>query len=182
MTVLSIDGIGSPSCGRHLPNRHGTHGKTDSTAWQGSSSVKEKLAHGMLPESALPAQLGPDVWSPRGVKILTKIDHGWRTRGRCGRPCLGFLIHCAWQILLQCQSQMPPSQVARYAHGHDQGMMANMEALFEGLPGDVEQKMLAQRIAIMRMGGLGLRSATRMSPAAYWASLGRCPHDLSTTS
>ena len=48
-------------------------------------------------------QLGPDVWSPRGVKILGTLvgtdassrprsTHGGRTRGRCGRPCLGFLI------------------------------------------------------------------------------------------
>ena len=50
--------------------------------------------------------------------------------------------------------------------------MATMEVLLEGLPGDVEQKTWAQRIATMpmRMGGLGLRSATRMSPAAYCAS------------
>ena len=50
--------------------------------------------------------------------------------------------------------------------------MATMEALPEGLPGDVGLKTWAQRIATMpiRMGGLGLRSATRMSPAAYWAS------------
>ena len=98
-------------------------------------------------------------------------------------------FQCAWQILLQCASPrchhllrtVPPSQVARYAHGHDQGMMATMEALLEGLPGDVEQKTWAQTIATMpmRMGGLGLRSATRMSPAAYWASWANALHMIS---
>ena len=64
---------------------------------------------------------------------------------------------------------------------HDQGMMATMEALLEGMPGDVEQKTWAQRLATMpmRMGGLGLRSATRMSPAAYWASWADALHMIS---
>ena len=146
------------------------------------------------------AQLGPDVWSPRGVKILapvgtddfvqTKIESRLEDE-RSLWEAVSWVpdLQCAWQILLQCASPrchhllrtVPPSQAARYAHGHDQGMMATMEALLEGLPGDVEQKTWAQRIATMpmRMGGLGLRSATRMSPAAYWASWADALHMIS---
>ena len=41
-----------------------------------------------------------------------------------------------------------------------------------GLPGESQAKEDVYRLATltMRMGGLGLRSATRMAPAAYWAS------------
>ena len=194
MTVLSLDGIGayvhvhrsvddvqcwtfrvsrncSPSCGRHIPNRHGTHGKTvkargigfgstkveskvtpscrsssvwrsttlllrcvgtcarenscshtsmtcksfqsqtapahftsccltDCTPWQGIQLQTGKTltwnAAGECPPGM--AQLGTDVWSPRGVIlgtpvgtddfVQTKIE-SWRTRGCCGRSCLG---------------------------------------------------------------------------------------------
>ena len=47
-----------------------------------------------------------------------------------------------------------------------------MVSLLGQLPGDREQKSAAQSIATlpMRLGGLGLPSAARMSPAACWAS------------
>ena len=67
---------------------------------------------------------------------------------------------------------MPPFHVVGYAAGHDEGMRRAMVSLLGQLPGDREQKSAAQSIATlpMRLGGLGLRSAARMSPAAYWAS------------
>ena len=51
-------------------------------------------------------------------------------------------------------------------------MQQVMHGLLEGLPGDQRQQEVARTIASlpMRMGGLGIRSATRMAPAAYWAS------------
>ena len=98
-------------------------------------------------------------------------------------------LQCAWQILLQCAGPrchhllrtLPPSQVERYAQGHDEGMMATMETLLEGLPGFPEQKRWAREIATlpMRMGGLGLRSARRISAAAYWASWADAIHMIS---
>ena len=47
-----------------------------------------------------------------------------------------------------------------------------MEALLQQVPGEVMEQNFAREIATlaMRMGGLGLRSATRCASAAYWAS------------
>ena len=48
------------------------------------------------------------------------------------------------------------------------------EVFVGGLPGEPQRKEDACRLATlpMRMGGLGLRSATLMAPAAYWTSVG----------
>ena len=63
-----------------------------------------------------------------------------------------------------------PSQAAQYAAG-DMGMRRAMETVL-GVPGTVEQRGWAHQLATlpMRLGGLGLRSASRMAPAAFWAS------------
>ena len=51
-------------------------------------------------------------------------------------------------------------------------MQRAMASLLEGIPGDAHQQAVAQDIASlpMRMGGLGIRSASRLAPAAFWAS------------
>ena len=66
----------------------------------------------------------------------------------------------------------PPSLSAEYAHRHDDGMWQAMEALLGGLTGTEEQKSTAWQLTTlpMRMGGLGLRCAGRMAPAACWSS------------
>ena len=94
-------------------------------------------------------------------------------------------LQSAWQILLQCAGPrchhflrtVPPDQSARYAVGHDLGMRRAMESVLGSLPG-TEQKECAHVLATMpmRLGGLGLQSARRMAPAAFWASW--APHDL----
>ena len=50
--------------------------------------------------------------------------------------------------------------------------METMRDLLGGFTGNEQQRFEAQRIAIlpMRLGGLGLRSASRMRHSAYWAS------------
>ena len=89
-------------------------------------------------------------------------------------------LQCAWQVLLQCAGPrchhfirtMPPSKSMEYAQGHDRGMLRSMEAILGSLPGIPSQNETAHTLASlpMRMGGLGLRSAVRMAPAAFWAS------------
>ena len=91
---------------------------------------------------------------------------------------------CAWQILLQCAGPrcyhflrtIPPSQSETYADAHDEGMWRALEAVMGRLPEDNRQKEMARNISglPMRMGGLGLRSARRSAPAAYWASWADC--------
>ena len=89
-------------------------------------------------------------------------------------------VQCAWQNLLQCAGlcchpflrTVPPAQSATYANSHDAGMWTATETVLGRLTRSVEQKDMARCLATlpMRLGGLGLRSATRMAPAAYWAS------------
>ena len=138
------------------------------------------------------AELGPDVWSPQGVKILgTPVGSGdFVERMATERlaeeqklwEALAWIpdLQCAWQVLLQCAGPrchhflrtVPPSQTGTYAVGHDRGMMQAMEKLLGGFTGESDQQVRARQIASlpMRLGGLGMRSAGRMSQAAYWAS------------
>ena len=135
---------------------------------------------------------GPSVWSPAGVKILgspvgtdefcldaarerleeeTKL---WRAI-----PSVPDL-QCAWQLLVQCAGprchhfirNVPPEHSVAYAQGHHRGTREVMGSLLEGLPRNLHQRHEAEQLASlpMRMGGLGLRSACRVAPAAYWAS------------
>ena len=62
--------------------------------------------------------------------------------------------------------------MAGYAQGHDEGSWATARHLFSEVPGSQAEQDRAQQLATlpMRMGGLGLMSASRCSPAAYWAS------------
>ena len=142
--------------------------------------------------------LGPEVWSPEGVKILGtpvgSIDYVQRMMEQRIQEeqklwtAISWVpdLQCAWQILVQCASPrcyhslrtLPPSQSAEYARQHDVGVMTTMESLLNGLTGDTNQNDTAREIASlpMRLGGLGLRSATRSSPGAYWASWGDALH------
>ena len=65
---------------------------------------------------------------------------------------------------------MPPSQSAVYCRAHDDGIWENANALLGDFPGDRELDAQQLSTLPMRMGGLGLRSAERCAPAAYWAS------------
>ena len=95
-------------------------------------------------------------------------------------------LQCSWQILLQCAGPrchhllrtLPPRQSAEYAQCHDDGMMRVMDGLMEGLTGTGEEKTEAHQLASlpMRLGGLGLRSAVRMAPAAFFASWAHALH------
>ena len=85
-------------------------------------------------------------------------------------------LQCAWQILLQSANPranhsmrtLPPTLSAEYCHAHDEGIWSTAKVLLGVIPEDEE----AHRIATlpMRLGGLGLRSAVRCAPAAFWAS------------
>ena len=137
------------------------------------------------------AELGPEVWSSEGLKVLGSpvgtpeyIQEASQERlaveADFWRKIPWVPDLRAWQLLVQCAGPrchhflrtVPPSLAREYAAGHDQGMEQVMTTLLEGLTGDAQQQDVARRLATlpMRMGGLGLRSARRMAPAAYWAS------------
>ena len=89
-------------------------------------------------------------------------------------------LQCAWQLLVQSANRranhslrtMPPSCTAEHARAHDQGMWQTVETLLDQTPGIDAERALARELATlpMRMGGLGLRSATRCAESAFWAS------------
>ena len=85
-------------------------------------------------------------------------------------------LQCAGQILLQCAGPkcphflrtLPPRQSAQYAEGHDRGMRMAMQTVLGSIPRNEAQQEVARQWATLPM--LGLRSASRTAPAAYWAS------------
>ena len=133
--------------------------------------------------------LGPGVWSPDGVKVLgvsigsasfvkSQLDERLLEEQRLweGIPYIRD-AQCAWQVVVQCATPManhvlrtvPPSQVelSEYAEVHDQGVWWAACAAIGGLPLGGEEGAARQVASLpSRLGGLGLRSATRTSPAA----------------
>ena len=93
-------------------------------------------------------------------------------------------LQCAWQILLQSANPranhtmrtMPPSCCAAYCSAHDEGTWNTAKVLL-----DVHPEGETQQLATlpMRMGGLGLRSAMRCTPAAFWALWADALHMIS---
>ena len=60
----------------------------------------------------------------------------------------------------------------RSCEGHDDGIWETVEALLQSVPGGHEKRQFARALTTlpMRMGGSGMRSATRCAAAACWAS------------
>ena len=136
--------------------------------------------------------LGEEVWSPAGVTVLGTpvgtnafVQHHTEERLADEARLWDAIpevpdLQCAWQLLLQCAGPranhllrtLPPSQSAQYARAHDDGMWATAQRLLGEMPGSTAELGMAKDLASlpMRLGGLGLRSAGRTAPAAYWAS------------
>ena len=135
------------------------------------------------------AEIGQEVWQPEGITVLgtpvgsdqhtaTKMDERIAKERRLwdAIPWVPDL-QCAWHILLQSANPranhsmrtLPPTLSAAYCDAHDAGIWATARALLGGIPQEDEEAR--QRATLpMRMGGLGLRSAARCAPAAFWAS------------
>ena len=66
--------------------------------------------------------------------------------------------------------RVPPSLSSKYAEAHDQALWETFCATFSAT--DLAGRALARKIATLpgRKAGLGLRSAKRTAPCAYWAS------------
>ena len=147
---------------------------------------KTRIGNGRDPTSDID-DLGEEVWSPEGLQSeqrrssnLSQTVHSRKneesgTRSRqCpisdahGSCCCGARAHDVTTLL----RTVPPSQPARYAAGHDEGMFQTMMALLGALPGNQEQIATARGNTTlpMRPGGLGLRSAARTGPGAFGAS------------
>ena len=150
-------------------------GKT--RAWNKSAIVPERIE-----------DISPDAWQPAGMKVLGRpigsdqyVADKMSERIAKGRELWDALptipdLQCAWQLLLQSANPranhamrtLPPSISRVYREAHDEGIWSTAKQLM-GIShaADTVQQLASPPT---RMGGLGLRSATRCAGAAFWAS------------
>ena len=153
---------------------------------QGKTRAWNKGA--IVPESI--DDISPDAWQPAGIKVLgTPIGSDEYVADRMSEriakesalwhaiPTIPDL-QCAWQLLLQSANPranhamrtLPPSVSRAYCEAHDKGIWSTAKLLI-GVSGSTDTEEVHQLASLpMRMGGLGLRSATRCAAAAFWAS------------
>ena len=87
-------------------------------------------------------------------------------------------LQCQWVLLSQCATAranhtiriLPPDASRYYAEAHDEAIWTAFCSLLGAE--DLQTDLRARNVASLpgREGGLGLRSAARTAPAAYWAS------------
>ena len=143
---------------------------------------------GIVPENV--ENLGPHAWQPEGITVLGTpigspqyIERKMDERNSKERELWMAIptvpdLQCAWQLLVQSANPranhtmrtMPPSQSAVYSRAHDAGIWHTARELLGDIPSDREAEAQQLSTLPMRMGGLGLRSAERLAPAAFWAS------------
>ena len=144
------------------------------------------------------SELGPDVWrgdkppNQRGMVVLgSPVGHpdfmaAWTAQRMAQEQelleHLPFLpdLQCAWLLLALCASPranhalrtVPPPDISLYAQAHDAAMWATLLELLGGASDTTEAAFLARTVASLpaALGGLGLQSASRLAPAAYWAA------------
>ena len=82
-------------------------------------------------------------------------------------------LQCAWLLLALCAGPalrtIPPPDVAPYACMHDDAFWNTLATLLGGVPPQEAAQARAVAELPAALGGLGLLSATRTAPAAYWA-------------
>ena len=89
-------------------------------------------------------------------------------------------LQSAWLLLSLCASAranyylraLPPSLSREFAESHDAALLDTLFGLLDQPGANAEDMQWARAVAQLplRAGGLGLRSAVRTAPAAYWAS------------
>ena len=143
-------------------------------------------------------ELGPDVWrgdkpeAERGLKVLGAplgspeyVSALGQQRVQEEQELTDLLpqlpdLQSAWLLLLMCAApranhllrNVPPQLAQSYAEGHDGLQLQTLAALVrrEGFGGQHNQRTRHLAQLPLRLGGLGLRSASRTSEAAYWAA------------
>ena len=97
-------------------------------------------------------------------------QHAWLLLSYCGAPRANYRLRT-----------IPPHQCAFYARGHDEAVLQAFSRLL-GAEGVIDGSLAdwARQMRLpCRFAGLGLRSAVRTSPTAYWASWNDCIGPLS---
>ena len=99
------------------------------------------------------------------LRDLPTLQSAWLMRSLCASPRSNYYLR-----------SLPPSASAFFAARHDAAMQAALSSLLDDPRSSEEDMRKARAISQLpfRLGGLGLRSATRMAQAAYWASWADC--------
>ena len=87
-------------------------------------------------------------------------------------------LQCAWLLLLFCASPranhalrtVPPDLVGSYAAAHDAAIWGTLQACLGEPAEDADCPARAVALLPAMLGGLGLQSAARTAPGAYWAA------------
>ena len=150
------------------------------------------------------ARTGDQVWNPDGIVVLgTPIGSDTFVQAQVSERLdneATFLdqlpglpdVQCAWQLLVRCAvprmnhvlRTLPPGQAARYASRHDELIWSAAVRILGAASINPVLRNDGWDLASLpaRLGGLGLRSASRTRPAAYWASWADALHMMSQRS
>ena len=88
------------------------------------------------------------------ICALPELQHAWLLLSYCAAPRANYRLRTA-----------PPAQTAAYAADHDQRVLAAVCCLLA--VAGLDEAQARQLRLPLRLGGLGLRSASRTAPAAF---------------
>ena len=100
------------------------------------------------------------------LKLLDRLSHGlshqtaWLLLNYCAAPRANYMLRT-----------LTPSAVSDYARAHDTAIRNAFARIFD-LPEDISHSVpFRSRLEMpVRFGGIGLQSADRIAPSAYWSS------------
>ena len=157
----------------------------DATCWRGSHRQRIwKLEFG---EGSGETDLRPDrqgivvLGTPLGnpVFIHAHLERRWRNSARCWHGFFVGDLQSAWLILPHCAAARANYLLRVWSHSlsraraHDEGIWSCLCTLLNISPFQDEIIRSCGNLPLV-MGGLGLRSAARVSVSAYWASWADC--------
>ena len=116
----------------------------------------------------------------RQGKSAHRMTFFWNAYGCC-RTCS---VHGCFSACAPAREQTSTSGLCRRSRArnlprdHDEAMFRTLHSMLDGPAIEDAQMPWVQGVAQqpLRAGGLGLRSAVRLAPAAYWASWADCLH------
>ena len=99
------------------------------------------------------------------LRGLPELQSSWLLLALCANPRANYYLRA-----------LPPSQSAPFAARHDAALNRALSALLDDPVAPEPELRRAAHVSQLplRFGGLGLRCATRLAPAAYWASWCDC--------
>ncbi len=150
-------------------------GTADQPAWVGNTDLPPERRGLMV----LGTPLGHTAYVARRMEEIS-AEHEWLLQALRGLPEL----QSSWLLLACCASTranyylwaLPPSQSAPFAARHNGALSRTLSALLDDPVAPEHELSRATSVSRLplRFGGLGLRCATRLAPAAYWASWCDC--------